>query len=379
MSRRRFLSTVGSAGAITAAGSVGAATSVDTAVAVGSATTRTGRTEGLLTLVGSYTSTTPPGRGLEFARRDQSGHLEPAGIVEGVPDVSFFSWAPGRTRLYVTNELPTGAVTSIDVTGHRPTALNTRSSGGAGPTHLSVHPDGRYLLTAHYTDGTIAVHRLDEDGSIGEPTDLLRHPGSRPHAHQVLVDPSGRWVVAVDLGADSVFVHGFDPSTGRLFRHQRMTVPPGTGPRHLVFDFERAYLLSELRSTITTLDWDAESGRFTPGSVVSTREPDATGENFPAEIARSRDGRFVYASNRGDDTIATFRVEDDALIRLGTTPTGGSWPRHFVLDPEETSIHVANQRTGTIARLARDPASGTLHRTRDRYDCPSVAALTFRG
>ncbi|MCI2418021.1 lactonase family protein [Saccharopolyspora sp. K220] len=379
MPRRRFLTAVGAVGFAGAAGAITTTSAACAAAPAAAPQPAVSHQAGLMTLIGSYTSAAPPGRGLEVAIRDDAGVLEPSGIVDGVPDASFFAWSPDHRYLYVTNELPQGTITAVDLSGHHPVVLGSQSSGGAGPTHLTVHPSGEFLFTANYTDGTVAVHRRNADGSIGESTDLIKHPGAEPHAHQVLVDPSKQWVVSVDLGADAVFVYAFDPATGKLTQHQHLELPAGTGPRHLAFNYDRAYLLAELNSTITVLDWDLEAGQFAPGQVLSSREPGATGENFPAEIAVSRDAKFVYASNRGDDNIATFTTDDAGLTFQSVTPTGGNWPRHFTLDPEETSLYVANQRAGVITRLARDPATGALTPTQDRYDCPSVAALTFHG
>ncbi|MGW5645658.1 lactonase family protein [Saccharopolyspora sp. NPDC003752] len=381
MPRRRFLTAVGAVGFAGAAGiaTTSTACAAPPVAAPHPAAPATHHQAGLMTLIGSYTSANPPGRGLEVAIRDEAGVLEPSGVVDGVPDASFFAWSPDHKFLYVTNEIPQGTITAVDLSAHHPVVLNSRPSGGAGPTHIAMHPSGEFLFTANYTDGTVAVHRRNADGSIGESTDLVKHPGSQPHAHQVLVDPTKRWVVAVDLGADAVFVYAFDTATGKLTQHQHLELPTGTGPRHLAFNYTRAYLLAELKSEITVLDWDPEAGRFTPGQVVGTREPDASGENFPAEIAISRDAKFAYASNRGDDNIATFAIDEAGLTFRGTTPTGGSWPRHFALDPEQTSLFVANQRAGTITRLARDPGTGVLTPTQDSYACPSVAAITFHG
>lgn len=382
MPRRRFLT---AAGAIGLAGAAGVVATTSTACA----TTSSGaapQTEpamhhaaGLMTLIGSYTSASPAGRGLEVAIRNDAGVLEPSGVVDGVPDASFFAWSPDHKYLYVTNEVPNGTITAVDLSQHHPVVLGSKPSGGAGPTHISAHPGGEFIFTANYTDGTVAVHRRNADGTIGDSTDLIKHPGAEPHAHQILVDPSKQWVVAVDLGADAVFVYAFDTATGKLTQHQHLELPAGTGPRHLAFNYDRAYLLAELKSEITVLDWNLDAGQFTPGQVISTREPDASGENFPAEIAITRDAKFAYASNRGDNNIATFAITDAGLEFQGTTPVGGDWPRHFALDPEQTSLFVANQRSGAITRLARDPNTGALTPTEDVYECPSVAAITFHG
>ena len=370
-SRRGFLSAVG------ALGVARATTGCATAAGWQSAAAAHQAREGLMTFIGSYTSSQPAGRGVDIAMRDMNGLLAPSGTVDGVADASFFAWSPDHQFLYATTEQEQGAITAIDVSTHEPRVLNSAPSGGNSPTHLSVHPSGEFLLTANYGDGTVAAHRRNPDGSIGENTDLVKHPGAEPHAHQVVVDPSGKWVVAVDLGVDSVFVHAFD--AGKLTQHQQLALPAGTGPRHLVFEGTTAYLLAELNSTITALAWDPKTGTLTAGQVISSRAPEATGDNAPAEIAISRDGQFVYASNRGDDTIATFGVENGSLVFQAATPTGGSWPRHFALDPEETSLFVANQRAGTVTRLARDTGTGALTPTPDSYACPSVAVITFHG
>jgi 6-phosphogluconolactonase (cycloisomerase 2 family) len=339
----------------------------------------------LVSYLGSFTSTNPPGHGLDVAGCPRSGALQPVTSVGGVPDATFLAFSPDRRFLYSTNELaPEGTVTSLDITRpEAPTLLNARPTRGAGPTHLSVHPTGRFLLTANYTYGSVVVHRLETDGSIGESTDLVTHTGGRrdPLAHQVLTDPSGAWIVAVDLGADSVYTSRLDLVTGKLTSNQQVLLPPGTGPRHLAFhpDGRHAYVVAELNSTITTLSWDSRTGTFTPGQVLGTRSPDATGKNFPSEIAVSSDGRFVYAANRGDNTVSTFSVQEDGsrLAWVDTAPTGGSWPRHFALTPDETALYVANQQSGTVNRLSRNPNTGRLSLVPRPFPYPSVAVIAF--
>lgn len=292
------------------------------------------------------------------------GVLTVTGAVAGVPDASFLTFHD--RFLYTTNE-GQGRVTAIDRTTN--TVLNTTSSGGAGPTHVAVHESG-HLLTANYTSGSVAVHALHDDGSIGERTDLVQHEGDRdPHAHQVV--PMGEWVLAVDLGTDSVYVYGL--ADGKLTRHQQLRLPAGAGPRHLAFHPTEplVYILGELRPEITVAAW--ENGTLTPGQVV----PTAGDGNFPAEIAVSADGRFVYASNRGDDTIASFAVADDRLTALGTTPTGGDWPRHFTLSPDEQRLYVSNQNSGTVTWLPRDPATGTLGAVEGSAPVASVGIVAW--
>jgi len=313
------------------------------------------------------------GSDLRTGTVDDAGTLTVTGTVAGVPDASFL--AVGDRYLYTTNEQQNGRVTALDRTTN--TVLNTRPTGGASPTHLSVHPGGRHLLTANYGDGSVAVHPLADDGTIGESTDLVRHQGTDrdPHAHQIVTDPTGHWVLAVDLGADSVYVYTLDEDTGKLSQHQQLRLPTGAGPRHLTFhpDGTRAYVLGELRPEITVAAWDAEAGTLTPGQVVPTA-PDG---NFPAEIAATSDGRFVYASNRGADTIAAFAVRDDGLELVGSTPTGGEWPRHLALSPDERLIYVSNQNSGTVTWLPRDPETGQVSAPAGTAAVPSVGIVAF--
>jgi 6-phosphogluconolactonase len=362
--RRRFLGAVGAAG-------IGSVVLGGTA----KASTR-GRTSTVY--IGTFSSFgDPPGPGLQVGRVDRlTGALTVTGTVDGIPDASFFAFSLDRRTLYSTNEsVPDGAVTALNLTDpQHPVVINRRPTRGAGPTHISVHPSGRFLFAANYTDGTVAVLRLESDGSVGESTDLVQHIGTdrEPHAHQVLTDPSGRWVVAVDLGADSVFVYRLNLATGKLALHQQLRLPVGAGPRHLAFHPRGrfAYVLGELRSEITVAAWDAARGRLTPGQVIPTVGPGAPSPNFPAEIAVCRDGRFVYASNRGENSIAAFTVRDQGrrLSLAGSTPTGGDWPRHFTLSPDERWLYVANQRSNNITQLPRDPATGRIG--------PSVASTT---
>jgi 6-phosphogluconolactonase (cycloisomerase 2 family) len=312
----------------------------------------------------------PRGRGLEIGIADPAtGQLTITGTVSGVPDASFLAVSPSRRILYAVNELkPQGRVTALDIgtDPRRPSVLNTQPAGGGGPTHLSVHPSGRYLLTANYTDGTVVVHSLLPDGRIGPVTDVARHEGeTRPaRAHQVVLDPSGRWVVAVDLGADSLYIYKLDLAAGRLSLNHRLKLPAGAGPRHLAFhpDGRYAYILGELRSEITVAAWDAAAGRFTPGQVIGTLGEAAPPRNLPAEIQVSPDGRFVYASNRGHNSIAMFSTgaAGGRLVFDSTTPTGGAWPRHFTLDPTGRWLYVANQTSNAVTWLPRDPGTGRL-------------------
>ncbi|WP_020672008.1 lactonase family protein [Amycolatopsis nigrescens] len=372
LGRRKFLGAVGAAGIGT----------IVTARAAGAETAGRG---GGVVFVGSYTSSPPAGHGLDVASRSGAA-LRLERTVPSVPDASWFALSANRSVLYATNELvPDGAVTALSLRAPaNPRVLNTQPSKGSAPTHLSVHPSGRYLLTANYGSGSVVVHPIRQDGSLAEVSDLAQHTGAErdAHAHQVVTDPSGRWVLAVDLGADSVYVYRLDLGTGKLTKHEQVVLPSGAGPRHLAFHpgGRVAYVLGELRAEVTVAAWDAARGKLTLGEVVPTVDANAPVPSYPGEIAVSPDGGFVYASNRGEDTIATFAVRDSgrAISRVGNVATGGVWPRHFTLDPSGRWIYVSNQRSGTVNWLPRDPKTGLPGRSQGSLAVPSVATVLFR-
>ncbi|GAA1951812.1 lactonase family protein [Amycolatopsis minnesotensis] len=370
-------------------GAAGAVAAVGAASLAGLSPAQAARCkDGRVFYVGSYTSPgAPVGRGLDVATASNGPALTLDHTVGGVPDASWFAFSPDGRTLFSTNEGdPNGNVTSLDVKDPaKPRKISTQPSRGSAPTHLCVHPSGRYLLTANYGTGSVVVHPIGRDGKLGASTDLVVHHGAEraAHAHQVVVDPSGRWVLAVDLGADSVYVYSLDLKTGKLKQNQQLKLPSGAGPRHLAFHpgGRFAYIAQELRPEVTVATWDAAAGKLTASSVVPAVDASSPGPNYPGEIEVSADGRFAYVSVRGENTVATFTVKGggSALERLGTNATaGGDWPRHLVLDPGQRGAYVSNQRSGTVTWLPRDAASGKLGAPQGVFSVPSVATVAFR-
>ncbi|WP_240509066.1 lactonase family protein [Streptomyces agglomeratus] len=326
--------------------------------------------------LGTYTTQPGGGTGMGLASyRPRSGRLASAGVLVGVQNPSFLALSPDRRTLYAVDERAEGAVTAVRVGRGTPEVLGRpRATGGADPCHLSVHPGGRFLLTANYTGGSVSVHPVGPDGVLGEPTDVVRHKGSGPdperqegpHAHMVVTDPAGRYVVAVDLGTDSLHTYRLDPRTGRLGEHARAAMKPGAGPRHLAFhpSGRYAYVVNELDSTLVVCAYDGPGGVLTPGTPQPTLPPGTrlSGRNYPAGVVVSPDGRFVYVSNRGHDSIAVFAAEcGGAALRLvSATPSGGSYPRHIALDPSGGLLFAANQRSGTVAAFRVHRRTGRL-------------------
>lgn len=371
VSRRQVLSAAGAAAAVL--GSAGTARA---------ARPRAARTAYL----GTYTSSSGGGTGIGIAGYDPStGALASTGTLEGVADPSFLALGPGGRTLYAVDEQSAGAVTAAAVSRDGGlSALNTQPTGGDGPCHLSVHPGGDFLLSANYNSGSLAVHPIAADGSLGARTDLVQHTGSGPdpdrqagpHAHMVLPDPAGRYVLAVDLGNDSVYTYRLDPSTGRLTQLFQAHTEAGAGPRHLAFHPTApfAYLANELGNSLMVCTYDPASGELQPGppqpTVPAGEEPPE--RNYPAEVAVSSDGRFVYVSNRGHNSVARFAVESDGsrLTLLDAVPTGGAYPRHFALSPSGTLLFAANQNSNTIRTFRVNPSTGELTPSGDLFETP---------
>ncbi|MFB6850172.1 lactonase family protein [Streptomyces sp. NPDC056373] len=340
-------------------------------------------------LTGSYTPDTGgDGTGLAALRLDVStGRLSYDDQVPplGVSGASFLAAHPTLDVVYSTNETGPGTVSAV--TRQHPDGALTLlgapvGSGGDNPCHLSVHPSGGWLLAANYGSdtvrGSVGVVRLDGDGRPVELTDVAVHDGAGPvagrqegsHAHQVLVDPAGRYVLATDLGADAVFTYRLDTRTGRLERTATNRMRSGSGPRHLAFSPAQGLLFSadELSSTLTCHRYDAARGTLTAvASVPATTARDVV--NQPGGIVASACGRFVWLTNRGADTVAGFRVTGTTLRPVGEYASGGAWPRGLTYAAGH--LLVANQHSGTVAAL-RVLDSGALEQPAPALFAPSV-------
>ncbi|WP_327734122.1 lactonase family protein [Streptomyces nojiriensis] len=323
--------------------------------------------------IGSFTSA--GGRGVTTAAVDpKSGALTPLAVT-AAEDPSYLALSRATGVLYAVNETERGAVAAFRPTaaGLAPLGAAVRV-GGSGPTHLSVA--GRRLLTANYTSGSVSSLRLAADGRPGGPAHVLSHRGSGPdagrqegpHAHQVLPDPTGRWVLSVDLGTDSVRVCAPDPATGALRVHTETALRAGTGPRHLAFHPEGAvaYVLHELEPQVTVCRWNGASGRLEPVGEVPVASAGSSGavRAYPSAIVASPDGRFVWAAVRGADAIVTLSLADGpGKPRLtGAVDCGGAWPRDLAADPSGNRLYAANERSGDVTWFDVDPLTGQPHR-----------------
>jgi 6-phosphogluconolactonase len=297
---------------------------------------------------------------------------------------SFLAVHPSGRVLYAVNELgasggsSTGAVSAFAIDGVTGllTPLGKQTSGGADPCHLVVDTRGMNVLVANYSGGSVAVLPIAADGRLQAAPVVLHHEGfgpdgvrqEGPHAHGIVLDGAERFALAADLGADRVFVYRFDSAAGSLESNDPKSVAlePGSGPRHLAWHPSGRYLyaINELRSTITALRYDAGPGAAVPFQTITTLPDGFSGKNKAAEIVVSPDGRFLYGSNRGDDSIAIFKIESasGALVPAGHVPTGGRTPRHFAIDPSGRWLLAANQDSDSIVVFRLDPGTGKLER-----------------
>jgi 6-phosphogluconolactonase len=308
-----------------------------------------------------------------------SGAISTSGEVHDVTSPTFLALSEDGKVLYALDEASEeGTVRAYAVgDGGKLSPLGQpQSTGGKGVTHLSVHASGKWLLSANYGSGSVAVHPITADGGLGARTDLVQHEGKGPdpdrqegpHAHQIVSDPKGGFVIAVDLGTDSLFSYRLDADKGKLSQVAEAKAKPGAGPRHLAFhpDGRFAYVANELDSTITVYAYDAGSGKFTRGSSISTlpegEEPDV--RNFPAEVAVATGGRTVYVSNRGHNSVAWMSVGGggESLKMAGAVPCGGDWPRHISIPPGGDVLWAGNEKSSTIGVFAVDKKSGALKR-----------------
>ena len=317
--------------------------------------------------VGCYTGDKGgDGDGITLLRRDPAtGDLTRLGLAARTPSPSFLAQHPTLPVLYAVNELDQGTVSAFSVASDCSLIpLATRPTGGSDPCHLAVTPDGRHLVVANYSSGSVSVHPLDADGAPGDRSDLLTLSGkgpdaerqAGPHAHQVMPERNGADVLISDLGSDRVWRSRLDPNTGRLgLADVAVEASPGTGPRHLLQSADGALLLvGELSGNLT---WFRPAGGPVLERVGETPSSTGPGPVYPSEITMGRDGRFVYVANRGPDTVSVFAWDGASATLVAEVPTGGVWPRHMVLLGDH--LYVTNQRSQNVTVFRIDPETGT--------------------
>jgi 6-phosphogluconolactonase len=333
---------------------------------------------------------------------ERSGKLSSLGLVAESVNPSFLTVDLAAKFLYAVNEVQdykgeaTGSVTSfaVDHANWKLKPLNQVASGGADPCFIALDRSGKYLLVANYTGGTVAVIPLSENGRLSQASSVLKDEGALgpvkdrqegPHAHFMEASARNRFVYVADLGLDRVLIYKFDATKGILSRGQAEAsfsakLAPGTGPRHIVFsrDGKFMYVLGEIDSTVTVFVNDANE-TYRAIQKIPALPAGFAGKNTAAEIVIHPSGKFLYASNRGDDSIAVFAI-DKSTGRLTFTqrvPSGGKTPRDFALTPDGSRVLAANQDSGNIEEFTINAGTGKLHDVGEVAKVPSPVCLVF--
>ena len=330
-----------------------------------------------LVYIGTYTSGESEGIYL-YRLNTANGELTYLSKTTGIENPSFLAIHPGGKYLYSVSQVRShsGEIFAYQIarkTGEL-TFLNKQSSEGAGPCHVLVDHSGKWVLAANYTGGTVSMLPIMEDGSLGPVTDVKKHHGSsvnpdrqkEPHPHSIWVSPDNRFAFVPDLGMDKIMIYKLDLVNGKLLPNDPafFKAAPGSGPRHFTFhpSGKFAFVISELASTITSMKYDSTSGALTKIETVSTLPAGWTGESYCADIHTSPDGKFVYGSNRGHNSIAVFSFNEksEKLSLIECESVQGNWPRNFAIDPSGTFLLAANERSNNIVTFRIDKNSGKL-------------------
>ena len=349
--------------------------------------------------IGTYTG--GKSKGIYMSRFDaSSGKLSPPELAAATKNPTFLCLHPNGKFLYSVGEIdnfggkPAGAVGAYQIehgTG-KLTLLNQQASGGKGPCHLDLDKTGRCLLVANYGSGSVAALPVGADGKLGEAQAKIQHSGSSvdasrqegPHAHFITTDKKDRFALACDLGLDKVLVYKLDPAKAFLLANDppSFSIKAGSGPRHLAFHPHGrwVYLITEMGSSLVTLDYDAARGVLKEVQTVSTLPQNFDGHNTCSEVQVHPSGKFVYGSNRGHNSIAVFAADQKTgeLSPVEHQSTQGKTPRHFAIDPSGKWLLAENQDSDSIVSFRIDSKSGRLNATGDKLEIGAPVCVVFQ-
>ena len=355
--------------------------------------------EKLWVYFGTYTK--GDSKGIYRAEFDTStGKLSAAQVAAEVKDPSFLAIHPDGKHLYAVSEVndtdgkPVGGVVGFQLNpaNGELTKINGQSSGGAGPCHLIVDPSGKNVLAANYTGGSVICLPIKDDGSLEEAASFIQHEGSSvdprrqagPHAHSINTAPGNHFAVAADLGLDKILIYRFDPETGSLKPNDPAFVrtPQGGGPRHFAFhpNGKFAYTNNEILLSVTAFEFNGERGILNPLQTTSTVEDGTPLKgNSTAEVRVHPNGKYVYVSNRGPNSIAAFKIDQNTglLERVGIVSTGGKTPRNFNLTPDGKWLLAANQDSKNVVVFKINDETGLPEPTGDEIEVPNCVCVRF--
>jgi 6-phosphogluconolactonase len=336
--------------------------------------------------IGTYTRGRDDERAIFRARVAADGsEIELGDAIPVTPtvDPTWIVYSADGRHVYAACEGAEGAVAALAVGEDGAlSVLNIQPTGGADTCHVAIVNGGTHLVAANYQSGSVSVHPILADGTLGERTDLVQHEGSGPdtdrqlgpHAHMIAEDPAGRVVFAVDLGTDTVYGYVLDPEAGTLAETSRTVLRPGFGPRHLAF-----HPNGELVYVVAVCAYDAAAGTLTVLGSQLVIEDGQPGVDFPSGIRVAPNGRFLYVAVRGRDKLLTFALPDPGKPELvSTVETGGSWPRDMVLSPDGSLLFSANQLSGVLTVFRLDPLNGVPRPTGASLAIPAPACVLMR-
>lgn len=344
--------------------------------------------------IGTYTN--HGSRGIYALELDaDTGALSTPRVAAETGNPTYLAFSPDRRFLYAVNNSPALAIGfTADIAEGRLTPLPIpTATPEKEPCYVAVAPTARAVVVAHYHQGYVASLPIRPDGSVGAPASVIRHagPGShvvpgrqdKPHVHCTAFSPDGRYVLVCDLGLDKIFYYALDAARATLAPTPAcaLSVAPGTGPRHLAFapDGRHAFVIGELGNTISAYAYDAATGTLALRDTRSTLPPDFRGQNTAAAVRVHPNGRFVYGSNRGHDSIAVLAFDADAgrLTPVEIVPSGGQGPRDFALTPDGAWLVAAHQESDTLTAFRVDSPTGRLGRVVASAQVPTPVCVLF--
>ncbi|NRD76315.1 lactonase family protein [Bacillus sp. BRMEA1] len=340
--------------------------------------------------VGTYTKGESKGI-YSFTLNTKEGKIANVQVAAELENPTYLTITKDNRNLYaVVKDGDNGGVAafSLNASTGDISEINREVLAGSPPCHVSVDSESRYVFSANYHKGTVESHLINQNnGSVQPVVSIIKHEGSgpdprqeKPHTHYAAVTPNEKFLAVVELGSDALITYEVSEN-GALTEVSRLAANPGSGPRHLVFHPNRkfAYVMTEFSSEVIFLTFDAETGSFTAKQYISTIPADFTENNQGSAIHISSDGRFVYAGNRGHNSIAIFSVNQESgeLTFVDRTLTEGDWPRDFSLDPTEKFIVTSNQETGNLVLFARDEHTGKLTLLQSDVKVPYAVCVKF--
>jgi 6-phosphogluconolactonase len=340
--------------------------------------------------VGTYTGR--GSKGIYYFELDlETGKATKPSLAAECASPNFLAFHPNGKLLYsVGRKGREGMVNAFAIRGPgKLELLNQQPAGGSGPCHLAIDPTGRCVIVANYGSGSTAALSIEKDGKLKAPACVIQHKGSGPnerrqkgpHAHSVNLDAAGKFAFVADLGIDKVLIFKVDAPGAKLAPNDpdAAKVAPGSGPRHFCFHptGRYAYVINELLCTVTAFKYDASRGALTEIHTITTLPKDFKESNSTAEVLVTPDGRFLYGSNRGHDSIAEFSIDGATgrLTPIGHTPTGGKRPRNFGIDPTGQFLLAANQDSASIFIFRIDPKTGKLRPTGGKLEIASPVCV----